>query len=233
MSRRPSATSQRPRDGKGRPPARSNRSRRPPVLVLVLAGVAVLGLAALLATQLSGDGENGGGDRSDTETARVRIRGDALPTYRSGEEDTAIGNPAPQVRGTVVGERGSIRIPNEGAKIIMFVAHWCPHCQREVPVITKWIEENGQPEGVRLYAVSTGVDDRRDNYPPSAWLEREGWPVPTLADDPTAATANAFGLSAYPFFVVTDVDGNVVFRTSGELSPDQLESLVAAAGGTS
>jgi thiol-disulfide isomerase/thioredoxin len=198
--------------------------------VLALVGVAVLGIAALLATQLGGDAENSGKDAS-TEVARVRVRGAALPPLPEGD-DPAIGTPAPQLRGTVLGERGSIRIPAEGAKIVMFVAHWCPHCQREVPVITKWIDDNGAPEGVDLYAVSTGVAEERGNYPPSAWLAEEGWPVRTMADDESNSAATAYGLTAYPFFVVTDKDGNVVFRTSGELTTEQLESLVTVAGGS-
>ena len=38
-----------------------------------------------------------------------------------------------------------------------------------------------------------------------------------------------WGTSAYPFLVVTDADGTVVARTSGELTADQLDDLVALA----
>jgi thiol-disulfide isomerase/thioredoxin len=203
------------------------------VLVFALAGVAVLAVAALLATQLSDDSDDGGAaTETETEVATVEISGQPLPQLPAGDDDPAVGTPVPELSGSVLGEGDPMRIPSEGAKILIFVAHWCPHCQREVPVITDWLEENGEPEGVDLYAVSTGVDKPRGNYPPSSWLAEEGWPVETMADDADSTAASAFGLTAFPFYVVTDDAGDVVFRTSGELTTEQLESLVAAARGT-
>src|SRR5690606_20257865 len=78
----------------------------------------------------------------------------------------------------------------------------------------------GLPEGVDLVAVSTAADERRPNYPPAAWLDREGWTAPTLVDGDGAA-ATASGGSAFPFFVAVDGGGTVVARTSGELGADQ------------
>jgi protein-disulfide isomerase len=43
------------------------------------------------------------------------------------------------------------------------------------------------------------------------------------------AAAAAYGLSAVPFFVVVDDEGQVVFRVSGELDTPQLDALVDAA----
>ena len=61
---------------------------------------------------------------------------------------------------------------------IWFVAHWCPHCQAEVPRIVALAEQGRLPEGVDVAAVSTAVDATAPNYPPSAWLDRVGWPFP-------------------------------------------------------
>jgi thiol-disulfide isomerase/thioredoxin len=110
--------------------------------------------------------------------------------------------------------------------MIMFVAHWCPHCQVEVPVVQQWVDDGGLPDGVDLVAVSTAIDSRRPNYPPGAWLEREGWTAPVLVDGNDAG-ARAAGLSAYPFFVGVDADGEVVGRVSGELTADQLDTIAA------
>src|SRR3546814_5923343 len=57
------------------------------------------------------------------------------------------------------------------------------------------------PEDVDVYGVSTSTNEERPNHPPSAWLDKEGWEYPTLADSPESQTATAFGLSGFPFFV--------------------------------
>jgi thiol-disulfide isomerase/thioredoxin len=112
---------------------------------------------------------------------------------------------------------------------VVFVAHWCPHCQLEVPVITKWIAANGAPSGVDMYGVSTSVSKDRPNYPPSSWLAKEKWPLPTLADSGDAAAAQAFGLNAFPYFAVVNSSGKLVFRATGELDTTQLAQLVTLA----
>ncbi|HEX2047960.1 MAG TPA: TlpA disulfide reductase family protein [Acidimicrobiales bacterium] len=115
-------------------------------------------------------------------------------------------------------------------KLVMFLAHWCPHCQAEVPVLVDWASA-GQPQGVDLVAVSTAVDRARPDYPPSAWLEREGWTIPTVADDADGTAAAAFGLTGYPYFVAVTGDGKVAARASGEQTVSRLAALAAAARG--
>ena len=107
--------------------------------------------------------------------------------------------------------------PNGRPTAIVFVAHWCPHCQREVPVIQSWINANGMPQGVDFVSVATGIDPSGPNYPPDAWLAREGWTLPVIVD-PTNSVAMAYGLSAYPYWVFLDGEGKVVSRTTGELT---------------
>ena len=37
-------------------------------------------------------------------------------------------------------EGDAVAITNDGRpKIILLFAHWCPHCQNEVPVVTEWL----------------------------------------------------------------------------------------------
>jgi thiol-disulfide isomerase/thioredoxin len=160
----------------------------------------------------------------------VEVTAGALPTYAPGGSDAAVGRPAPEVRGAGF-DAATVRIMHDGTpKLVMFVAHWCPHCQKEVPVVAGWTR-TGQPEGVSVVAVSTGVDPIRPNYPPSAWLDREGWTVPTIADDGQGSAAAAYGLTAYPYFVAVRADGTVAARATGEQSVAQLQALAAAARG--
>ena len=64
-------------------------------------------------------------------------------------------------------------------------------------------------DGIDVTAVATGTNADAANYPPSAWLKREDWPFPVMADSADGTAANAYGLSAYPYFVLVDADGKV------------------------
>jgi cytochrome c biogenesis protein CcmG, thiol:disulfide interchange protein DsbE len=137
---------------------------------------------------------------------------------------------APTVQGTSFDGTPVAIQPSGRPSAIVFVAHWCPHCQREVPVIQSWIDANGMPPGVDFLSVATGIDPSRPNYPPDVWLASEGWTVPVLVD-PTNSVAQAYGLSAYPFWVFLDGQGKVVARATGELTIPQLVALLAKTSG--
>ena len=111
------------------------------------------------------------------------------------------------------------------------MAHWCPHCQDEVPRIVSLDQQGRLPAIVDIYAVSTGVNEAAPNYPPSAWLSSAGWPYPALADDTAQAAGMAYGLSSFPYLVVTDAAGNVVYRHSGELGEDGIASVLQQVAG--
>lgn len=202
-----------------RPPAR--RSRLMPTVIGV---IAVLGVIAVVASR--------GGDPSVPEgyeqIRAVQIDGDPLPALGAGA-DPAVGRPAPRLTGASF-DGQPVGITDDGqAKVVMFVAHWCPHCRREVPAVTEWVAAGNQPDDVKLYAVSTATSPDRPNYPPSSWLQDEGWPAPVLADDESGSAAAAYGLPGFPYFVAIGPDGNVAARMSGELTPGQLAALFDAA----
>jgi hypothetical protein len=83
------------------------------------------------------------------------------------------------------------------------------------------------PEGVDLISVSTAIDPNLPNYPPDAWLAREGWEVPVIVDG-DRRIATDYGLTAFPYWVTIDADGKVATRLTGELTPAQLDALVAS-----
>jgi len=211
------------------------RSRGPLAIAIALALVVVLALALAVAIG-GGDGaststgDHPAGQATGTDaatTGTVVASGAPLPRLTDSADDPAVGKAFPTLTG--VDQAGNpMTITADGRpKMIMFVAHWCPHCQREVPVVQDWVNGGGLPEGVDLVTVSTAIDSRRPNYPPDVWLAREGWTAPVLVDaDNTAATAA--GLSAYPYFVALDADGRVALRTTGELTTDQLEAVASS-----
>lgn len=210
---------------------------------------AIVGLAIAFAVVLTiavtsgggGDVEGGGESPAggtvvpsgDLDYGTVAVSGTALPEFTGGGADAAVGLPIPGVKGQTFDESPVSITPGGKPKVVMFLAHWCPHCQAEVPRIQEWLDNNGLPDDVELVAVATGTTDTRANFPPGNWLRKEGWSVVTLVDDEEGTAGNAFGLGGFPFFVVVDADGNVVARTSGELSTEQWEQLleIARTGG--
>ncbi len=111
-----------------------------------------------------------------------------------------------------------------------FVAHWCQHCQRDVPALQSWLNA-GNGQGVRVLSVATGTNETRPNFPPHEWLEREGWTAPVMLDDRNFPGGQAFGLSAYPFWTVIAPDGTVALRLSGALGAEGFEALFGFAEG--
>lgn len=153
------------------------------------------------------------------------ITGGALPDFQNPDGDAAVGMAVPTVEGTdFTGKTVSISADGR-PKVVLFLAHWCPHCQAAVPLLQTWVSAGGVPEGVDLVSVATGIDPSRPNYPPEAWLQREGWTVPVIADT-SNTVAQAYGLPAYPFWVFVGADGKVVARTVGELTIPDLESAI-------
>jgi cytochrome c biogenesis protein CcmG/thiol:disulfide interchange protein DsbE len=147
-----------------------------------------------------------------------------LPPFTASTGDPAIGQPIPEVDGTSF-DGSPVAIATDGkAKILLFLAHWCPHCQREVPVVQSWLDEGKLPAGVELISVATSIDPNAPNYPPDAWLAREGWSAPVIVDRDRSIAAR-YGLTRFPYWVAVDGDGRVAWRGTGELPPDALDTL--------
>ncbi len=163
----------------------------------------------------------------NTDTAAATIDGDALPDFTM--PDPALGLSVPTITGTTVTGQEVTVGGDDTARIYMFVAHWCPHCQEELPEITEWLETDPLPNDVEIVIVSTAVDADRDNYPPSEWIQSEAWPATAIADSPESTIAQSFGLQSFPYWVAADADGTVVQRAGGRLGVAQVETLISLA----
>jgi thiol-disulfide isomerase/thioredoxin len=201
---------------------------RPPWLWIGIGAIVVVALVvAVLASR-------GGSDEAATDlpqTQPVTASGNPLPTLADSGTDAAVGTVAPTLHGKSF-DGSAVDVAPGTAKLVLFVAHWCPHCQREVPLLVDHLKRTKLPAGVELVTVATSTSKDAPNYPPSTWLDDEGWTAPVLADDGDGTAAQAYGLPGFPYLVALDADGKVVGRVTGEFSTDTFDQLAreAAAG---
>ena len=164
------------------------------------------------------------------ENQPVTIEGQILDPLGDPSADSAIGAPAPLLRGFSFDGRPVTIEPGDGRSyMVVFLAHWCPHCNAEVPRLIEWKNMGMVPDGLEVVGVSTGVAADRPNYPPSEWIVEKKWPWSVMADSVTQDAAMAYGVSGYPFFTIIGADGTVKLRASGEKSIEEIDALVDAA----
>jgi len=110
--------------------------------------------------------------------------------------------------------------------MLVFLAHWCPHCNREVPRLIDWQEQGLVPEGLRVIGVTTASRNDQANWPPSDWIEEMKWPFEVFADSEAGDAANAYGVDGFPFIAIVNAEGKIVGRHSGELELADLDAFV-------
>ena len=198
-----------------------------PLLKGIIIGVVVLVAVAVGVALLASRDAEQAAQTNLPQVSDVSIEGEPLPIFEGEEPDPAMEMRAPAFAATTFDGTEVSVLPGDGtAKVIGFFAHWCPHCQRELPRIVDWLANNQLPAGVEVIAVSTAVQSGSPNYPPSAWFEREQWPALAVRDSAEDEIGNAYGLRGFPYTVGIDADGRVVARVAGELNDEAWEFLV-------
>ena len=233
-SKKSSSRASTARAGAGPRPPRDRAAARASRTPWLLAGVVVvIGLAALIAVVGTGGGDSAS---AQNEVAAVSVSGTPLSAAEGSgllprATDTAVGQTVPALSGTSFGG-GSLTygVPT-APTVYLFVAHWCPHCQAEVPRIVGWLDDGSLPANVSWRIVSTAVEKSRENYPPSAWLAKVRWEGPVVVDSAGGDAATAFGLRSFPYLVFTDAKGVVQQRATGELSLADLKTALATITG--
>ena len=201
--------------------------------LLIGGAVAIVLVVALLVAVFVGRGSDTAVEQNDAilTAEPVSVTGDELPQFQAGGTDPAVGMTMPTMKGDDLTGQALTIGPSGNPQMLVYLAHWCPHCQKEVPELVTWMNEGGNGD-VEVRGVTTGIDPNKPNYPPTKWLADEGWTVPTLID-PSGLAAPASGLSGYPYFIFLNDKGEVTSRASGELSIEQIDQhLVAARAGS-
>ncbi|MEQ1700399.1 MAG: TlpA disulfide reductase family protein [Ilumatobacteraceae bacterium] len=203
------------------------------VIIVIAAGIGIF--------VASGD-DGGSSDNSAStqpssklpDSQPVTITGDSLVAFADGAEDTAIGLEAPVVSGLNFGGEEIVLDAKATGRpyMVVFLAHWCPHCNAEVPRLNDWKHSGAVPAGLDVIGVATAVSKSSPNYPPASWFSNKGWEWPVLVDEAdgdgaAGKAAQAFGASGWPYFVIVGADGKVKVRVSGEIKTvSELESIV-------
>ena len=144
-------------------------------MVGIILGVVALAILAAVAF--------GGNTGPGSEFGEPTLEGSDLPPFQSTAGDAAVGMQAPVIQGEDF-SGNSVTIGEPGTpSAVVFLAHWCQHCQAEVPRVQAWLDSGGGVDGVEIVSVATSINSARPNYPPSAWLNREGWTPDILVDD--------------------------------------------------
>ena len=180
----------------------------------------------------------GGSDgASDTASAAIlesseslTVTGEALPPLEDRENDAAAGMEAPVIVGATFDGTGiSIGGASDGPTMLVFLAHWCSHCNDEIPEIIKLRNKGLLPDNLNIIGVSTAVKPDRDNYPPSKWIVEKNWTWPMLADTADSEAIQMYGGSDFPFVVMLNADGTVNARKSGYEPASQTLDWINAA----
>ena len=205
------------------------------VVVLVVAGIVVFA---------GGDDDKGSVTPGTDDTSLsslpdsqpVTVTGDALPSFAQTEGDSAIGLTAPVLSGLdFQGDSVVIDAAKEGqAYMVVFLAHWCPHCNDEMPILLAWKKTGGVPDEVKVVGIATAVDPNAANYPPAEWFSNKGWSWPVMVDESqgnqgAGKAASTYGATGWPYFVIVGADGKVKVRVSGEVEATELQTIVETA----
>lgn len=212
--------------------AKQQKTSRTPFIIIG----AVVVAAAALALVLSG----GGDSTSDTtapsgsgEYQTVTVTGDALEPLGDTGTDAALGKKAPALSGARFNGSEVTITPGTSGKptMLVFLAHWCPHCNREIPRLVEWNDKGLVPDGLRVVGITTASRNDQANWPPSEWIQNMKWPFDVMADSEASEAAAAYGVDGYPFMVILDAEGKVVKRTSGEHELSEITAMVNEALG--
>lgn len=199
-------------------------------------GAGVVVVVALFAWAIASGGANSGNANYEVPAfGEIDVAGSLQPLDPTSagiaEFDPATGQPAPVAIGTDYnGEPSSIGDSGE-PQIIAFLAHWCSHCQAEVPRLVTAMAGGSTIDGVEVVGVATATNSTRGNYPPAAWLDAEGWTGGVLMDNSESAVLQVYGLGSFPAWAAVKADGTIAARATGELSEEQVSQLAALAQG--
>ena len=133
-----------------------------------------------------------------------------------------VGEKAPGFTAATVGG-GSVSVGDgeAGATMLVFFATWCPHCQREAPVMS---ELESQYDDLQLVMVGIDAQDSPDKV--RQFAEEYDIESPAVYEP---LLGSEYGVSGYPTVYVLDENNKVVGAHSGEAPREVYEAWIEEA----
>jgi thiol-disulfide isomerase/thioredoxin len=194
------------------------------IAAIVAVVLVVGGGSSSSSTTTSTIASNSGDVVAAAEFQTVEAEGEMLLPLEDPDNDPARGKIAPVVNGFGFDGAPLTIAPTGKPMLVVFLAHWCPHCNAEIPRLIEWKDSGAMPADLGVVGVSTGARDDAPNWPPSQWVVDNAWPWPVMADNEDQNAAVAFGVSGYPGLILLNGDGKVLARRSGEAGIDELKA---------
>jgi len=190
-------------------PSGGSGRRRTTLLLAAITALAILAIGAF--SYLMAGGSSAGEDNS-TFTPNNK---DLLP----------IGSQAPNFNATTV-DGSDVSLGDTGGKdatMLVFFATWCPHCNKEAPIISELADSHQD-----LRVIMVGIDGQDNPDKVQAFVEKYGIEAPAVYDPSLGSPYKVWG---YPTVYVLDKDQTVVAANAGETPQDVLEGWVEEAQG--
>lgn len=191
----------------------TKKTRKRNIVVFVITNVLIIGVLALLWTQLT------------TPTSNATHSPDEQLVTVGDVSSPLVGKAAPAFELPYVQENGKkVRLADfKGQPVVLnFWASWCDPCNREAPLL--------QTTALDLKAkgvVFLGVDGGEPTSAGQRFLQKYGVTYTNIADSVGGATAISYGVTNMPETFFIDRNGKVVARYTGELDARNLQQELA------
>ncbi len=103
-------------------------------------------------------------------------------------------------------------------------ASWCPHCQRELPVVARVAPEF---PGVRVLTVTTAIG-LHPGPSPEEFVRSQHLAFPVAVDDASQTLAQSLGIRSFPTVYWVGGEGRVRALTEGERGEDAVRASFRA-----
>jgi peroxiredoxin len=142
----------------------------------------------------------------------------------------AVGDKAPDFKLTnVIDGDKAVKLSDYTNKptLLVFWASWCPHCQREVPVLQKVFTDL---KGKGMNAVGISADQARDDAKGFVKRYNVTFPNAFAGNDDGAKVIDSYEVQGVPTIFLLDKNRNVVWTHVGEASEDSVRAALAKVG---
>jgi peroxiredoxin len=205
--------------GAKRREAARQKARRKRMFKMYGIPAAVVAALLVIAVALSVGGTSTNG--TSTKTKAAPTTGPVTVSGAPRSAPLAVGDRVPDFTANLL-SGGTVRWADyKGTPTVLALwAPWCPHCQKELPVLSSVLREFPT---VKLLTLVTAVD-LHPGPTPDGYLKSRNLTLATALDDEQGTLGSALGLQAFPLVYYVDADGVVRREFVGESPAEQIRA---------